>query len=71
MQDLTQSRPAAHTIREAAREAKIGRTLLYEAIKSGNLRARKSGAAQSLSTMICEIGSRRCPSLGPRDDERF
>jgi excisionase family DNA binding protein len=43
MPDPTRNRPAAHTIVEAAREAKIGRTLLYEAIKSGNLKARKVG----------------------------
>jgi excisionase family DNA binding protein len=43
MPDQTQGRPAAHTISEAAREAKIGRTLLYAFIRSGDLRARKIG----------------------------
>jgi excisionase family DNA binding protein len=43
MPDQTQVRPVAHTIREAAREAKISRTLLYEFIRSGDLKARKIG----------------------------
>lgn len=38
-----ESSPLAHTIQSAARKATIGRTTLYNAIRSGELRARKIG----------------------------
>jgi excisionase family DNA binding protein len=36
-------RPLAHTIEDAARKSTICRTSVYAAIKSGELKARKSG----------------------------
>jgi excisionase family DNA binding protein len=35
--------PAAHRIEEAAKVSGVGRTLIFEAIKNGALRARKAG----------------------------
>jgi excisionase family DNA binding protein len=35
--------PLAHTIPEAAREARVGRSLVYDAIKSGELPTVKLG----------------------------
>jgi excisionase family DNA binding protein len=64
--------PLVHTIPEACSGAKIGRTALYEAIRSGALRAVKRGKRTLILDEDLREFVRSWPQLEPAktDDQR-